>query len=391
LFFGKPLDNFRIETNDVKAYDLIFSSRLSHRLWRHIIFWIVFLIYFYSISFLPSKPQDLSDPRTFMGGLQLMMFIPVSFFSVYISIYFLLPRYILKEKYFSLLLVTIPLTVFYILLALLLTILHARFTTDLPFAQLPVSIRWFLPIRYGIGLPLTSAVFVITVELLKHWHLEQKENELLQRKKIQTELQLLKTQFQPGFLYDALQHIFYLIHKHSPQSPETVLKLSDLLSYILYEKEKEFVPLDKELQIVKTYLGLKKIFCPDRLWIQLKQQGETANMLVSPLLLVSLVENCLEKFLGTGMQQLTLNVDIKTENDALYFLLECKNDGEGDPSEKSDNNKWIKSLKRIELLYPGKHSLDVYSENGTTNLLLVLEIIEAAASIEKVNEELVLL
>ena len=131
-------------------------------------------------------------------------------------------------------------------------LLLAHFTTNIPFAQLPVSIRWFLPIRYGIGLPLTSAVFVIIIKLLKHWHLEQKENELLQRKKIHTELQLLKTQFQPIFLYDALQHIFYLIHKHSPQSPETVLKLSDLLSYILYENEKDQVPLDKEIQIVKN-------------------------------------------------------------------------------------------------------------------------------------------
>ena len=390
MFFGKPLDTFRIETNYVRAYDFIFSNQLSYRLRRHIVFWVVFLIYFYSISFLPSRPADLNDTKKYIDGLQLMIFIPVSFFSVYISIYFLLPRYILTEKYFSLFLVIIPLTVFYVLLAGLLTVLFARFTTALPFAQLPISIRWFLPIRYGIGLPLTSAVFVIIIKLLKHWHLEQKENELLQRQKIHTELQLLKTQFQPIFLYDALQHIYYLIHKHSPQSPEIVLKLSDLLSYILYENEKDQVPLDKEIQMVKNYLGLKKTFYPDRLWIQLKQQGETANMNIAPLLLVSLVENFLEKFMNTSSQQLNLSVDIKTENGELYFLTECKNDFESGHIEKRDDNKWIKSLKRIELLYPGKHSLDVYSENGTTNLLLILEMIETSPLIEKEKEEFVL-
>ena len=385
------MDTFRIETNYVKAYDFIFSDQLAHRLWRHLIFWIVFLIYFYSISFLPSRPEDLNDPKTYIDGLQLMIFIPVSFFSVYISIHFLLPRYILTEKYFNLFLVIIVLTVFYVLLALLLTILFARLTTDLPFAQLQISIRWFLPIRYGIGLPLTSAVFVIIIKLLKHWHLEQKENELLQRQKIHTELQLLKTQFQPIFLYDALQHIYYLIHKHSPQSPEIVLKLSDLLSYILYENEKDQVPLDKEIQMVKNYLSLKKTFYPDWLWIQLKQQGETVNMNIAPLLLVSLVENFLEKFMNTSTQQLNLSVDIKTENGELYFLVECKNDFESDHIEKKDDNKWIKSIKRIELLYPGKHSLDVYSENGTTNLLLILEMVETQTSIEKEKEEFVLL
>ncbi len=380
----------------MRAYDFIFSNRLTHRLWRHIIFWIVFLIYFYSISFLPSKSEDLDNAKTYIDGFHLMIFIPVSVFSVYISVYFLLPRYILKEKYVSLSLMIAGLTIFYLLLACLLTMLLAHLTTNVPLNQLPISIKWFQPIRYGIGLPLTSAVFVIIIELLKHWHLEQKENELLQRRKIQTELQLLKTQFQPNFLYDALQHIFYLIHKDSPQSPETVLKLSDLLSYILYENEKDLVPLDKELQIIKTYLGLKKTFYSDRLWIQLKQQGETASMNISPLLLVSLVESCLEKFLNTSTQQLTLNVDIKTEGRELYFLVECKNDPivigfEIEHTEKRDDTRWIKSLKTIELLYPGKHSLDVYSENGITNLLLVLEMAETPMLIKKEKEEFALL
>ena len=58
--------------------------------------------------------------------------------------------------------------------------------------------------------------------------------------------------------------------------------------------------------------------------------------------------------------------------------------------QKNDNNKWITSIKRIELLYPGKHSIDVYSENGTTNLLLILEMVETAPSIEKQKEEFVL-
>jgi sensor histidine kinase YesM len=374
----------------VRAYDFIFSNRLSHRLSRHIIFWLVFLIYFYLVNFLPTKPEDLSDPKSYINAFQLMIYIPVSVISVYTAIYFLLPRYILREKYFSLFLMLSGLTIFYFLLAWLLMMLLADITTNVPFNQLPVSIKWFQPIRYGIGLPLTSAVFVTIIKLLKHWHLEQKENELLQRQKINTELQLLKTQFQPNFLYDALQHIFYLIHKHSPQSPDTVLKLSDLLSYILYENEKDHVPLEKEIQIIKTYLSLKKTFYPDRLWVQLKEQGETTGMNIAPLLLVSLVESCLEKFLRTPAQQLNLSLDIKTENGELYFLMECKNNFENELAERNDDDKWIKSLKRIEMLYPGKHSFDMYSENGTTNLLLVLEAGETSPFIVKEKEEFVL-
>lgn len=374
----------------MRTYDFIFSKRLSHRLSRHIIFWLVFLIYFYSVNFLPTKPEDLSDPKSYINAFQLMIYILVSVISVYTAIYFLLPGYILREKYFSLFLILTGLSIFYFSLAWLLMMLLADITTNVPFNQLPVSIKWFQPIRYGIGLPLTSAVFVTIIKLLKHWHLEQKENELLQRQKINTELLLLKTQFQPNFLYDALQHIFYLIHKHSPQSPDSVLKLSDLLSYILYENEKDYVPLEKEIQIIKTYLSLKKIFYPDRLWVQLKEQGETTGMNIAPLLLVSLVESCLENFLHTPVRQLNLSLDIKTENGELYFLMECKNNFENELAERTDDDKWIQSLKRIEMLYPGKHSFDVYSENGTTNLLLVLEGVENSTFIVKEKEEFVL-
>ncbi len=192
-------------------------------------------------------------------------------------------------------------------------------------------------------------------------------------------------------MYDALQHIFYLIHRGSPQSPETVLKLSDLLSYILYENEKAKVPLDKEIQITKTYLGLKKIFYSDRLCVQMKQQGETSDMSIAPLLLVSLIENCLEKFLISSTPELNLNIDIKAANGELYFLVECKNNLEIEPEERIKDYKWIKSLKRIEMLYPGKHSFDVYSGNGTTNFLLVLEAVEAPLFVEKEKEELVVL
>jgi histidine kinase len=367
----------------VKIYDFIFSKQLSHRLCRHVVFWLAFLIYFYAVNFLPTKPEDLSDNKTYINALQLMIYIPVSVISVYTAIYFLLPHYILREKYLSFIVVITGLTIIYFLLAWLLTVLLAYITTDVPLNKLPVSFTWFQPIRYGIGLPLTSAVFTTVIKMLKGWHQEQKENELLQRQKIDTELQFLKSQFQPLFLYDALQHIFYLIKKHSPQSPETVLKLSDLLSYILYENEKDQVPVEKEIQIIKTYLGLKKTFYPGRLWVKLKQEGETTDVNIAPLLLVSLVESCLEKFLHTPAQQLHLNLDIKTENGELYFLAECKSNFKNEEAEITNNYKWIKPLKRIELLYPGKNSIDVYSENGATNLLVVFEASEVSPFITK--------
>jgi len=127
----------------VKTYDFIFSKQLSHRLSRHLIFWTLFLAYFYYVNLIPSKPEDLLNTKTYFAALELMIYLPVSIISVYVAIYFLLPKYILKEKYIKLFLLITVFTVIYFFIALLLTMLLARLTTNIPFQQLPVSFKWF--------------------------------------------------------------------------------------------------------------------------------------------------------------------------------------------------------------------------------------------------------
>src|SRR5580698_8802396 len=259
-FLKNQFPTFIYIANHLSIYDLIFSKQGSHRLCRHLIFWVAFLIYFFYVNMIPSRPDELWRTQTYRNAFELMIYFPVSIISVYVANYYLLPQYIIKEKYFRLLLVLIGLTIIYFSLAYLLTMLLGALTRTVPFRELPVSFRWFQPIRYGIGLPLTSAVLTSIIKLLKNHHLQQKENELLQQQKISTELQIIKAQFQPGFLYDALNHVLFLINEDPPRSPEAVLKLSDLLSYILYDNEEEQVSLEKEIQIIGTYLGLQQIF-----------------------------------------------------------------------------------------------------------------------------------
>lgn len=378
------------EKNNMKTADFIFSNRLPQRLSRHLVFWIVFLVYFYYVNLIPSKPEDLLNSKIYFDAFELMLYFPVSVISVYVAIYFLLPRFILSEKYISLFFIVIGLTIIYFFLALLITMLLAWLTTNIPFQKLPVSFKWFQPVRYGIGLPLTSAVLTTIIKLFKTWQKEQKENESLQRHKIETEMQLLKTQFQPHFLYDSLQHILFLIRKRSEESASTVLKLSDLLSYILYENEKESVPLENELEMVRDYIGLKKSFYPGKVQIQFDQQVINDKLHIAPLLLVSLVEDCFENFLRSGERKLDLVLNIKTENKQLYFQLKCKSRIDIGSNRNTTSHEWIKSLKRIAMLYRGRQRVEMGSENEPASLLLILELDEIGSDIKKENEEFIL-
>jgi hypothetical protein len=139
----------------MKSYDFIFSNRAFHRLSRYIIFWSTFLIYFFYVNLLPGSTQDLIHEKTYLNSLQLMIYFPVNVLAVYIALRILLPRYIYSGKYLSFFLVLSVLTIFYFSLAFGITILFARLTSHVPYQSLPVSFRWFLPVRYGVGFPLT--------------------------------------------------------------------------------------------------------------------------------------------------------------------------------------------------------------------------------------------
>jgi two-component system, LytTR family, sensor kinase len=370
----------------LKFYDFIFSDRLIPKVTRHFIFWSSFLIYFFYVNLLPASIQDLFHSKTYLKSFQLMIYAPVSIIAVYIAIYILLPRFIYPGKYLPLLGMMVGLTTLYFSIAWLITILFAALSQPVPYHELPVSFRWFQPVRYGIGFPLTSTILVIIIKLFKNFHLKQREHELLLRKKINNELQLLKTRFRPEFLYDALQHITYLILHQSVESPSILLKLSELLSYVLYEHEKEAVPLENELDILKTFLILKKTFHPAAFMIQFNQQVESKHLFISPLILLSIVGNCLDNLYQNGEQQIFLNLIIKTINNELHFQLECKGENENSLQSPEHYNRLLDSLNRIELLCEGGKSPDLFSENGTTYLILVLNLNEISSFREKVNE-----
>ena len=152
------------------------------------------------------------------------------------------------------------------------------------------------------------------------------------------------------------------------------MKLSELLSYVLYESEKERVLLEKELEIVKSFLILKKTFYPKALKVQYHQQTEASDLFIPPLLLLSLMENCLDTLEQNENQIILLKLNIKTVDQELHFQLECVRDMEADFEEDVFDTKLMSSIKRIELLYEGKSNLDLFSENGTTYLMMVLKL-----------------
>jgi len=367
--------------------NFIFSNQLKHRLSRHLALWIGFSVYFFVVNFFPKNAQDLVASKTYIEAFQRMIYLPVSIISVYISIYFLLPRFILKGKYFRFFILFFCLCLINIASAWLLTKLLVQFNQKVPFSQLPVQITIFQPVIYGLGLGTAASGFAIIIKLLKIRYLKQKENERLQQQKISTELQMIKTNFHPHFLSDALQNISELIRNHSTQSPAVILKLSDLLSYILYESEEELIPLEQELLMVRDYLDLEKTFYGNRIVINLKDQGDITGKTIAPLILLSLVQNCCEQFLISLQQKLNMDIETTAEDKKFIFRLSCNGYYENINGIPRQNTGLNQALRRIQVTYPGKHKLEAHSENGFFSMLLILEPEVVSQDLLKKSEE----
>ena len=197
-----------------------------------------------------------------------------------------------------------------------------------------------------------------------------KEKEV-QRK--ETELQFLRAQLNPHFLFNSLNSIYSLVRNKANEAPEAVITLSELMRYMLYEAKRELVPLSKEIDYIKNYVTLQLLRLADSENVKLKISGDYDNKEIQPLLFIPFVENAFKY--GTDYKGMTY-VDIKFEiiGDNLFFLVKNKIGF----YKKDDENSGIgfeNIRNRLKLLYPENHVLKIEKTNGFYCVQLELNLL----------------
>jgi len=222
----------------------------GNRIGWHILFWACYIAIYTGIY---GYFEDNFGAEFFWA----MAYLPIKIAATYFTMYFIIPRYFLKKKYVAATLLTITI----ILLAgfiqrfldyyVFYPIYAYEFMAGSPF-NIPKSIKNVLSIYPAVAL---GAFIKIT----KHFYNEESKSQELRQQKLQAELNFLKGQIHPHFLFNTLNNLYALTLKKSENSPEVVLKLSELLSFMLYECNSRTVPLSKELKLIENYIALEKI------------------------------------------------------------------------------------------------------------------------------------
>jgi len=211
------------------------------------------------------------------------------------------------------------------------------------------------------NLPAIAAI-ALSIKLLKHWWLKLKEAQQLITSKIGTELQLLKAQVHPHFLFNTLNNIYSFIINDSPVAPEAIKKLSTLLRYIIYECNQPLVKLEKELKMIRGYIDLEKIRYGESFNMSLQIQGNAINKMICPLLLIPFLENSFKHGASQMLTHPWVSLDIVIEEQDLYFNL--SNSKPTLTAEKTvTKGLGLRNVKkRLAILYPGTHVLDITDE-----------------------------
>jgi LytS/YehU family sensor histidine kinase len=223
---------------------------------------------------------------------------------------------------------------------------------------------------------LVSCAIILSIKYYKNWYKKQRENEMLMKENSRAELQLLKAQVHPHFLFNTLNNIYSLTLDDSQKAAITVKKLSGMVLYMINEGAQHFVAVSKEIRMLLDYIGLEKIRYGDRLEmiIEIKHNPED-SLVIAPLLMIPFVENCFKHGASKTIDTARIELFIETGRDWLEFKI-----SNSVPAFHEKENERIKIVllnvqKRLQLLYPHKHTLDIQSseKNFTVYMKLKLE------------------
>ena len=355
-------------------HEFIFSEKHAHRTRRHIAFWLLWWTYFavtYHYYLQVGLQKIVLSDLSMMLLVKSLVLVLLHLSACYFFIYILLPQYLIPKRYLLAiagvcLMIVFLLSVGYFVHNFLFPIIdpahHSRISSN--------NTLWWTNINSGLLSAPKVIAAATAIKLIKRWYLKQKEKERIEKEKLITDLQLMKAQIRPDFLFSSLDQIHKATQTDSPKAPELLLKLSDLLSYLLYECDEAKVPLEKEITMMKEYMTLEKERYGNKLELEIVIKGEMRQKQIAPLLLLPFIENSF-KHSHNDTEQPWINLEISIENEMLSMKLL-----NGVSPETADNSlQQIKNIeKRLQLLYPGKHELKKYIEQEIYVVLLKIDL-----------------
>jgi len=326
----------------------------------HIGYWILYLLLILLLMLFMQAGIIKNGAHGIIRGLMIMSIFTIipALAGFYIFYALLFDRYLSQKRMAAL------------CLAGLLTILMAGFTG---FAGLNILTKGMILRHNGLKeislivsfmsiLALIHGIIAMVMKGFITWYGDIKIKEQLQQQNFETELALVRSQLSPHFLFNTINNIDVLIEKDAVTASAYLNKLSDIMRFMLYETKTERIPLQKELTYIEKYIDLQKIRSANQNFVQYSTTGNTGEWMIAPMLFIPFIENAFKHSVNKRSDQ-TVVISITATKESLSFY--CGNRYTEKQAGKETGglgNALIQ--KRLNLLYPGRHSLKTAGENN---------------------------
>lgn len=318
-------------------------SKVINSKWlQHPVFW-VFSIYVIGNYF------SISNFLKFIDFYYSFLFHIPLFFLVYINLRILIPKFLQRGQY-----------ILYSLSAILLIggayLLHElTFEILLPLLPTEYYMVSFTDVEVLLTIFIIYLISSSLIKLSKSWYTLQQ----VEREKLSIELNSLKTQVNPHFLFNSLNSIYSQALAKSDQTAETVLELSNLLRYMLYEVAEDQVELTKELEMMENYIELQKLRLEKDANVKFNISGDVASQKIAPLLFFPLVENAFKHGAKGDSSNAFVHIDLRIDEN-LHFSIKNNKGKVDDMEEGRYGGIGLENVKRrLALIYPNQYDLDI--------------------------------
>ena len=344
---------------------------LQNRIVSHFVFWFLLVI---SLPVLAA----LNDGSVKKTSIVSLSFLPAQLLASYFLVYYQVPKLLFKKKYFKFgVSFLISVYVFLVLSKLsdmyLFDFFNLKHFKEKSFVEIlakpfHLAVVYFPSVYVFVFLMLMTKAFKDRFE-------ERHQLEVLQKEKVNTELKFLKAQTNPHFLFNTLNNLYALTLDKSEKAPDVVLKLSDMLDYMLYQCKDAEVPLKKEIAFIQDYIDLELLRYGKKLTLNFTHYLHSPHVMIAPLILFSFIENAFKHGASNNLNNSIIEIDLTTNQEQLRFKIYNTIPVNNANIKKTESHYGIglsNAKRQLELNYKNNYELE--STKTDTSFQMILNI-----------------
>ena len=335
--------------------DNSFFTRREGHISLHILFWLCYLC-FHTIELMIFQPEQ--GIANILGRLSLSIWVDIA--AAYFTVYYLIFNLIFRKKYILFSGLLILSAAFFVLIQRI-VLYYISYPTFYPVYMVNKGFWDFYPLYSFFNIYAGTAIFTSLV-FLRQLFISQKKRKELENQNRASELALLRSQISPHFLFNTLNNIDSLIFLNQELASAAVIKLSEILRYMLYEANTERVPLKTEISYLKSYIRLQEFRLDKSDFTRFKITDNFADMEIAPMLLIPFVENAF-KHGSKNVSSPGIEIIAEASNNEFHFSISNYLNPNHDANKDDTRGIGMLNVKRrLQLIYPNMHELNITTE-----------------------------